>query len=68
MDLNHNRRQDLIGIGTTFELTVSTNVCVLAKILVIPEVPLGTLTAGLTCASGFVFSEKGGNLEKQKIK
>jgi len=58
MDLNDEKRQDLIGIGTTFELTVSTNVCVLAKILVIPEVPLGTLTAGLACTFGFVFWKK----------
>ena len=37
MDVSDDRRQDLIGIGTTFELTVSTNVCVLAYITVIPR-------------------------------
>jgi hypothetical protein len=68
LDLNDEKRQDLIGIGTTFELTVSTNVCVLASILVVPEVPLGTLTAGLACAFGFVFWKKGGHLKKQKMK
>ena len=67
MDLDDGRRQDLIGIGTTFELTVSSNVCVLAYITVIPEVPLGTLTAGLACAFGFVFWKKGGHLKKQKL-
>ena len=68
LDLNNENRQDLIGIGTSFELTVSTNVCVLAKISVIPEVPLGTLTAGVACAFAFVFWKKGGHLKKQKTK
>ena len=66
MDLDDCRRQDLIGIGTTFELTVSTNVCVLAYITVIPEVPLGTLTAGLTCGFAFMFwKKKGGHLKSK---
>ena len=65
LDLNDVARQDLIGIGTTFELPVSTNVCVLAYITVIPEVPLGTLTAGVACA--FVFWKKGGHLKRQKL-
>jgi hypothetical protein len=68
LDLNDDDRQDLIGIGTCFELTVSTNVCVLAYITVIPEVPLGTLTAGAACAFAFVFWKKGGRLKKQKMK
>jgi hypothetical protein len=67
LDLNDVARQDLIGIGTTFELTVSTNVCVLAYITVIPEVPLGTLTAGVACAFAFVFWKKGGHLKRQKL-
>jgi hypothetical protein len=67
LDLNDEARQDLIGIGTTFELTVSTNVCVLAYISVIPEVPLGTLTAGVACAFAFVFWKKGGHLKRQKL-
>jgi hypothetical protein len=67
LDLNDVARQDLIGIGTTFELTVSTNVCVLAYILIIPEVPLGTLTAGVACAFAFVFWKKGGHLKRQKL-
>jgi len=67
LDLDEEGRQDLIGIGTTFELTVSTNVCVLASILVIPEVPLGTLTAGAACAFAFMFWKKGGHLKKQKL-
>jgi hypothetical protein len=67
LDLNDVARQDLIGIGTTFELTVSTNVCVLAYITVIPEVPLGTLTACAACAFAFVFWKKGGHLKRQKL-
>jgi len=67
LDLDDGRRQDLIGIGTTFELTVSTNVCVLAYIFVIPEVPLGTLTAGAACAFAFMFWKKGGHLKKPKL-
>jgi hypothetical protein len=67
LDLNDNARQDLIGIGTTFELTVSTNVCVLAYILVIPEVPLGTLTAGVACGLAFVLWKRGGHLKKPKL-
>jgi hypothetical protein len=67
LDLDEEGRQDLIGIGTTFELTVSTNVCVLASILVIPEVPLGTLTAGVACGFAFMFWKKGGHLKKQKL-
>jgi hypothetical protein len=66
MDLDDDRRQDLIGIGTTFELTVSSNVCVLAYITVIPEVPLGTLTAGLTCGFAFMFWKKKGGHQKSK--
>jgi len=68
LDLSDNNTQDLIGIGTTYELTVSTNVCILAHISVIPEVPLGTLTAVAACAFAFVFWTKGGRLKKQKIK
>jgi hypothetical protein len=67
LDLDEEGRQDLIGIGTTFELTMSTNVCVLANILVIPEVPLGTLTACSACGLGFVFWKKGGHLKRQKL-
>jgi hypothetical protein len=67
LDLNDDERQDLIGIGTTFELTVSTSVCVLAYIMVVPEVPLGTLTAGAAVAFAFVLWKKGGHLKKQKV-
>jgi len=35
---------------------------------VVPEVPLGTLTAGAACTFAFVFYIKGGKLKKQKIK
>jgi hypothetical protein len=65
MDLNDNDRQDLLGTETCFELTVSTNVYVLAYILVIPEVPLGILIAGAACAFAFMFWKRGGHLKKQ---
>jgi hypothetical protein len=68
LDLDDSRRQDLIGIGTTYELTVATNVCLLAHISVIPEVPFGTLTAGTACAFAFALWTKGSRLKKQKIK
>lgn len=67
LDLTDECRQDLIGMGTCFDLTVSTNVCVLASILVIPEVPLGTLTAGAACALAFVFWKRGGRLKTPKL-
>jgi hypothetical protein len=66
LDLTDNARQDLIGIDTAFQLTVCTNVCVIAQINIIPEVPLGTLTAGLACAFAFVIYTKGGKLKRQK--
>jgi hypothetical protein len=68
MDVDDCRRQDLLGIGTTFELTVSTNVCVLASILVVPEVAFGTLTAGVVCGFAFLFWKKGGHFRKHKLK
>ena len=67
LNLDYCRKQDLRGIGTTFELTMSTNVCVLAYITVIPEVPFGTLTAGIACGFAFMFWKKGGHLKKQKL-
>jgi len=67
LDLDDSRRQDLIGIGTTYELTVETNVCVLAHISVVPEVPLGTLTAGAACVFAFMFWTKSRRLKKTKI-
>jgi hypothetical protein len=39
----------------------------LAYILVIPEVTLGTLTAGAACALAFVFWKRGGSLKTQKL-
>ncbi len=68
LDIDDSRRQDLIGIGTTYELTVATNVCLLAHISVIPEVPFGTLTAGAACVFAFALWTKGSRLKKQKMK
>ena len=65
LDLTDNRRQDLIGVGTCFELTVSTNLCVIGFINVVPEVPLGTLTAGVACSLAFVYWKKGGRLKQR---
>jgi len=64
LDLDDSRRQDLIGFGTSYELTVSTDVWILAFLFVIPEVPLGTLAAGVTFALAFVFWKKGLRLNK----
>jgi hypothetical protein len=47
---------------------LSKNIENLAYTLMIPEVPLGTLTAGVACAFAFVFCKKGGHLKKQKLK
>jgi hypothetical protein len=66
LDLTDNLRQDLIGIGTCFELTVSTNLCVIGFINVIPEVPLGTLTAAVACGLAFVCWKKGDRLKLKK--
>jgi hypothetical protein len=64
LDLDDDRRQDLIGFGTSYELTVSTDVWIVAFLFVIPEVPLGTLAAGLTFAFAFLFWKKGFRLTK----
>lgn len=68
LDIDDSNRQDLVGIGTTYELTVATNVCLFAHISVVPEVPLGTLTAGAACVFAFMLWNKSGRLKKQKIK
>ncbi len=45
--------QNLLGIGETYQLTLSTNVCVLGYITVLPESPLGAIAAIGAFAAGF---------------
>jgi hypothetical protein len=56
LNLNNNLQgtQDLIGIDTTYDLTVQAHACVIGHINVIPEVPLGTLAATSALGIGFV--------------
>jgi len=66
LDLDDNRQQDLIGFGTPYELTVSTDVWILAFLFVFPEVPLGTLAAGVTFTLAFVIWKKGFRLTRNR--
>jgi hypothetical protein len=50
--------QDLIGMGTSFELTIERSVYVLAYIHVVPESPLGALSAVCAFAAAFVLWSK----------
>ncbi len=56
LNLNNNLQgtQDLIGIDTTYDLTVQAHACVIGHINVIPEVPLGTISPA-TSALGIRF-------------
>jgi len=51
-------RQNLLGIDTTYELTVSTNIWIIANIHVIPELPFGTLAAVATCLFAYLVKSK----------
>ncbi len=53
IDVNNLYVQDLIGIGETFQLTLSTNVCLFGFITVLPESPIGTLAAIGAFGGGF---------------
>ncbi|MEM4143334.1 MAG: Ig-like domain-containing protein [Candidatus Bathyarchaeia archaeon] len=50
--------QDLIGIGDEIGLTTTTNLCVLTKINVVPELPLGTAAAVGACIFAFMAKTK----------
>ena len=50
--------QDLIGIDTTYDLTVEARACVIGHINVVPEVQLGTVAAASMLALGFVVWNK----------
>jgi hypothetical protein len=47
-------KQNLIGLDTSFDLTLSTAVLVNAHLFVVPEGPLGALTAVAACGIAFV--------------
>jgi hypothetical protein len=51
---SNNNLQNLIGLDTTFDLTLSTEVNINAHIFVLPEGPLGALTAVGACGLAFV--------------
>ena len=51
-------KQDLVGIDTTYQLTVSTNIWILANISVVPELPIGTLAAVVSCFLAFLAKTK----------
>ncbi len=56
--------QNLIGIGTSFELTLETNLYILGNIMVVPESPLGALTAIGAFAGAFIVWKKSKHLKK----
>jgi hypothetical protein len=59
IDITNTETQDLIGIGETFEMTTTCNLVILAYIMVVPESPLGALTAiGAFGAAFVVFKVK----------
>ncbi len=67
VDITNTSAQDLLGIGETFELTTSCNLVILAYIMVVPESPLGALTAiGAFGAAFAVFKVKFKPSKKKK--
>ena len=58
LDLSDINRQDLIGFDTSFELTLSTNVWIFARIFVVPEAPFGTLLVVVACFSALLVKTK----------
>ena len=66
IDVTDASTQDLIGIGETFELTVSSNICIIGYIMVVPESPLGALTAIGAFGAAFALWTKF-KLPKKKI-
>jgi hypothetical protein len=53
LDVTEPSTQDLIGIGDSFQLTLSTNVCIMGFIQVLPESPIGTFAAFGAVGTGF---------------
>ncbi|XES77062.1 MAG: hypothetical protein ACBZ72_12940 [Candidatus Bathyarchaeia archaeon] len=64
LDLTSENNQDLIAVTPCFQLTTSTNICILGYITVVPESILGALSAVTAFAAAFVIYTKG---KKQKI-
>jgi len=58
MDFDDEYRQNLLGIRTFFDLTVSTKICVIGSILIIPEVVFETITAGVVIGFRFHVMEE----------
>jgi len=65
IDVSNPATQDLIGIGETFNLTVSTNVCILGFITVLPESPVGPIAAIGAFGAGFMVWAK---IKKKTVK
>ncbi len=54
LDLSDPATQDLLGLGETFQLTLKTNLCIYGFITVLPESPIGPITALGAVGAGFV--------------
>ncbi|MCW4018574.1 MAG: hypothetical protein NWF00_07870 [Candidatus Bathyarchaeota archaeon] len=54
VDLTNPDNQDLIAMGEPFGLTMSTNICILGYITVVPESALGALSALAAFAAAFI--------------
>ncbi len=54
IDVGNPSAQDLIGVGETFQLTVSTSICIYGFITVLPEAPVGALSVLGAVGMGFV--------------
>jgi hypothetical protein len=64
LDLTNSDNQDLIALTPCFQLTTSTNICILGYITVVPESVLGALSAVTAFAAAFVIYTK---VKQQKI-
>ena len=63
VDLTNPDNQDLIAMGSTFNLTMTTNIAILGYITVLPESALGALSALVAFAAAFVIWTR---VKKQK--
>jgi hypothetical protein len=60
--LYHSSTQDLIGLGTSLNLTAKQDIIVVAQIHVVPEIPFGALAAVVTCFFAYKLKAKRANL------
>lgn len=58
LDLDEENRQDLIGFGTTYQLTTFKYLFVFREIFVIPEFAFGTLSAVVMCFLALIVKRK----------